>query len=258
MKIVVLIKRVPDTASILQVGPDNKSVKQDNVKFIINPYDEYAIEEALKIKETIGAEVVVVSAGGTECKETIRTAIAMGADNGVLVSGDGLKSTQCKGIAKVLAAATKRMAPDLVLAGKLATDDEASQVPERVAEILGIPHSSSITRVELSEGNVTVNKEVEEGSFTIEMSLPALISVQKGVNIPRYPTLPNILKAKKKEIMEIELSDLGIEPDDIKSGLIIEELYSPKYERRNRILEGGNVRMVKTLLDLLTVEEKVL
>jgi len=258
MKIVVLIKRVPDTASVLQLGPDNRSINQDNIKYIINPFDEYAIEEALKIKESIGAEVIVMSAGEMACKETIRTAIAMGADNGVLVHGGGLEFAQSKGISVVLAAAINKLTPDMVLAGKQATDDEASQVPERVAEILGIPHSSSITRVELSEGKVTVDKEVEGGVFTIEMPLPALLCVQKGVNIPRYPTLPNILKSKKKEISEIELSDLGLEIKEIKSGLVIEGLYAPKYERRNRILDGDCTQKVKTLLDFLTVEEKVL
>jgi electron transfer flavoprotein beta subunit len=258
MKIAVLIKRVPDTASVIKIGGDNKSIVTDNLKYVLSPYDEHAVEEAVKIKESSEAEVVVVSAGGEENKETIRVALAMGADRGILVKDEALNSASSKGISKALAAAVKTETPDLVFAGKQAVDDDAAQVPERVGEILGLPHVSVITRLELKDKTAVVDRDVEGGKYTIEVELPTLFTMEKAINTPRYPALPNIMKAKKKEIKEVDLSGLGLLADDVKAGISIEGLSTPKQERKNKMLEGDKQQVVQELIRILKEDEKVL
>lgn len=259
MKIAVLVKRVPDTASVFKIAPGNTAIATEGLKFVISPYDEYAIEEAIKIKEAgKAAEVVVVSLGPPACAEVMRTALAMGADAGVLVTGDKAEHLSSRGVAAALAAALRQIAPNLVLAGKQAVDDDASQVPERVAELLEWPHASVVTRVELGDNTVTVDREIEGGQYTLELPLPALLSIQKGINTPRYPTLPNIMKAKKKPLEEIQLASLGIGDDLLAQGLAIEQLALPRQERLNKILSGDNAEQVKELVRILKEDEKAL
>jgi electron transfer flavoprotein beta subunit len=257
MKIVVLVKRVPDTASVFKIGGDGKSVDLSGLKFVMSPYDEHAVEEAIKLKEAGEAEIVVVSLGGVDAKETIRQGLAMGADRGVLVTGAGEGITS-RGVAKALAAAVKRESPELIFAGKQAVDDDASQVPERVAEILGMPHASVVTRLVLSNGMAEVDREIEGGQYTVEMPLPALFSMEKGINTPRYPTLPNIMKAKKKPIDEVSLEELGLSAGDLASGLSVAGLSLPRQDRRNRILEGEPRDAAKALLKALREEDQVI
>lgn len=258
MVIAVLVKRVPDTASTFAIGADEKSVDTANLKYVMSPYDEHAVEEAIKIREDKGGEAVVVSLGVEGVKETIRTALAMGMDRAVLVREDNPSELGHLGIAKALAAAVKTLSPDLVLAGKQAVDDDASQVPERVAEILEIPHASIVTKIELGDGNAVVEREIEGGHYEVEVPLPALFTTQKGINTPRYPTLPNIMKAKKKEIKEMTLEELGLNRDDLKSGLSVENMSLPRQERLNNVLDGEHADTVKQLVSALKEEEKVL
>ncbi len=259
MKIAVLMKRVPDTASVFKIGADNKSVETDNLKYVMSPYDEHALEEAIQTKEAGKAdEVFVVTVGPDAAKETIRTALAMGADRAVFVKDDAASGTNCKGTAMILAAALKTEAPELIFAGKQAVDDDASQVPERVAELLDIPHASVVTSFELNDGTALVEREIEGGHYKLEMTLPVLITTQKGINTPRYPTLPNIMKAKKKEIKELSFADIGLSADDVASGVTIEEMALPRQDRLNKILEGENEERVAQLLSVLREEEKVL
>jgi electron transfer flavoprotein beta subunit len=258
MKIAVLIKRVPDTASVFKIGGDNKSVDTGGLKFVMSPYDEHAVEEALQIREAGNAEeVVVVTMGMDGTQETIRQALAMGADRAIFVKD--VEGTNCKGTAQVLAAALKTEEFQLVFAGKQAVDDDASQVPERVAELLEIPHSSVVTNLDFADGKITVTREIEGGNYTLELPTPALATIEKGINSPRYPTLPNIMKAKKKEIKEISLGDLGLSQDDIASGIQIENMALPRQDRLNSILEGEtNEEKVSALLSALRETEKVL
>lgn len=259
MNIVVLMKRVPDTASVFKIGADNKSVDTDNLKFIISPYDEHAMEEALLTREAGKAEeVIVVTMGPEGTQETIRTALAMGADRAVFIKDEGTEGIGCKGTAMVLAAAAKTEEPGLIFAGKQAVDDDASQVPERVAEILEIPHASVVTAIEFDGSSLTVEREIEGGHYKMEMATPALVTFQKGINTPRYPTLPNIMKAKKKEIKELSLSDIGLSADDIASGVSVEGMALPRQDRLNKILDGDNNERVALLLSALREEEKVL
>jgi electron transfer flavoprotein beta subunit len=258
MVIAVLVKQVPDTASTFAIGADQKSVDLANPKYVMSPYDEHAVEEAIKIRDDKGGEAIAVSLGGDGVKETIRTALAMGMDRAVLVKDDNPSELGHLGIAKALAAAVKTVGADLVLAGKQAVDDDASQVPERVAEILELPHASIVTKVEVGDGKIEVEREIEGGHYDIEMPLPALLSIQKGINTPRYPTLPNIMKAKKKEIKDVTLDELGLSRDELKSGLSVENMALPRQERLNNVLEGEHADTVKQLVSALKEQEKVL
>lgn len=259
MKIAVLVKRVPDTASVFKVGSDNKSVETGNLKFVMSPYDEHAMEAAIAGREADKAdEVIVFSMGDEKSPETIRTALAMGGDRAVLVKDAATAGLSQKGTAEVLAAALRTENPDLILAGKQAVDDDASQVPERIAELLDLPHASVVTRFELGDGTVSIDREIEGGHYSMEIPTPAVFTMQKGVNTPRYPTLPNIMKAKKKEIKEFTIADLGLNLDDLASGLEVKEMATPRQERLNKIIEGENAERVEQLVSILRQEEKVL
>lgn len=259
MKIAVLVKRVPDTASVFKIGPDNKSVETGGLKFVMSPYDEHAVEEAIQQREAGNAEEVIVFTAGTEgTQETIRTALAMGADRAVFAKDPALENATGKGIAEALAAALKTEEPGLIFAGKQAVDDDASQVAERVAELLDMPHVSVVTRFALEGDTANADREIEGGHYTVEVKLPALFTLQKGVNTPRYPTLPNIMKAKKKEIKELGLADLGLDAASLASGLETQESALPRQERLNKILDGETPERVGQLLSILRQEEKVL
>ena len=257
MKIAVIIKRVPDTASLIKIGADGKSIAMEGLKFVLSPYDEHAVEQAMLIKEAETAtgagttDVVVVSAGGEECKETMRLALAMGADSGLLIKDPRLANASSKPVAVALAAALKTLQPDLIFSGKQAVDDDASQVGERVAEIMGIPHVSTVTAFKLADAKATVTREVEGGNYTMEVTLPALFTAQKGLNAPRYPTLPNIMKAKKKDIKEVSLADLGLSDADAGSQLEICAVEAPKPRSAGKILEGDNAGRVSQLIKAL-------
>jgi len=258
VKIAVLVKRVPDTASVFTIAGDGASVELGNLKFVMSPYDEYAVEEALKLREQHGGEVVVVSLGAAESKEIVRSALAMGADSGLLITGSGLEKLSSRGTAVALAAALKSLAPDLVLAGKQAVDDDAAQVPERVAELLDWPHASVITRLDVQRDTATVDREVEGGQYTLAIKLPAVFTAQKGLNTPRYPTLPNIMKAKKKEIRELGVADLGLTPDSLAANMTVVAMSLPRQHRLGKILEGDTPQRVAALVKALREDEKVM
>lgn len=253
MKILVLIKRVPDTASMFKIAPDGKSVAGENLKYVMGPYDEHAAEEAVKIKEAGEAEVVAVSLGAEAAQETIRLALAMGADRGILVQAEGLSP---RGVALALAEVVRREAPDLVLAGKQAVDDDAAQVPERVAELLEWPHASVVTRLVLEGGTATVDREIEGGKHTLAMPLPCVLSIEKGINQPRYPKLPNIMKAKSKPLAVYTPADLGPDAGALANGLETISLATPNQARRGRMLEGDSAAKVRELLRALREDEK--
>ena len=256
MKVAVLVKRVPDTASELRVAEDGKSVAVSGLKYVMSPYDEHAVELAIQLKEASGAEVVIVSAGSADTKDAIRSALAMGADSGLLVvTPDGLSG---KAAARLLARALSGLSADLILAGKQAVDDDGAQVPERVAEILGIPHASVITRFELNGAAASVDREIDGGQYSFEVPLPALFTLQKGINTPRYPTLPNIMKAKKKEIKEVTPESLGGSGAELASGITVESMYLPRKQRLGKVLSGDTPARVHELVRVLREEEKVL
>jgi electron transfer flavoprotein beta subunit len=215
LKIVALVKCVPDTEAKIRVNADGSDVETQDVKFVMNPYDEYAVEQALRVKEKVGGDsaVAVVAMGPDRVVETLRTALAMGADEAVHVwdpafeGGDGLAN------ARVLAEAVKPLAPDLVFAGKQGIDYDAAQTHAAVAEFLDMPQGLIATEFTLSDDNksVTVKRRVEGGDEVVDLNLPAVISCEKGINEPRYASLPGIMKAKKKEIKKVTLADLPLE-----------------------------------------------
>jgi electron transfer flavoprotein beta subunit len=248
VKIAVCIKRVPDTETRIKVAADGKSIDENGVKFVLNPYDEFAVEEALRLKERAGSgEVVVVSLGGDASQETIRTALAMGADRGVLLRTPA-RSLDPLAVARVLAAELRGY--DLVLFGKLAIDDYSHAVGPMVAELLGVPCVSSIAHLDLADGNGTAEREIEGGIEVVEFALPAVLTADKGLNEPRYPALRGIMLAKKKPL---EVKDVTLEP----GGIEVLELTLPPERSGGRIL-GEGPDAVPALIDALRNEAKVL
>jgi electron transfer flavoprotein beta subunit len=201
MKIAVCISHVPDTTTKVIIGQDGKKIDEKGVTYIINPYDEYAVEEGLRLKEKNGGEVTAISLGSDSSKETIRKAYAMGVDKGILIKDtneqDSLSTAQS------LAVVLKDLSPDVILFGKQSIDYDSSQVGVLVAEILGYSSVTIVTKLEISGNTATCEREIEGGKEIVEASLPLVITAQKGLNEPRYPNLKGIMAAKSKPIQEI-------------------------------------------------------
>jgi electron transfer flavoprotein beta subunit len=211
MEIVVLVKQVPDTEALVQIAGDGKSIKTDDIKWIMNPYDEIAVEEALRIKEAQGGSVTILSLGPQKAQETIRTALAMGADKGIHVNDPAAQGSDTLATAKILAAALKQIPFDLIIAGHRAVDEDNFQVGAAVAELLGIPQISMVIKEEIADGKIRCHRVIEGGSVVVEASLPALFTTQRGLNEPRYASLPGIMKAKKKPLDVKTVADLGLD-----------------------------------------------
>ncbi len=214
MKIVALLKRVPDTEAKILIKPDGTGIKDEGIKYVINTYDDYAIEEGLRLREKTGGngKVTVVCMGPEEATELIRTALAMGADDAVHICDKALGNPDPFTTAAVLAKAVSREGFDIIFCGKQAIDDDMAQVHSIMAEMLDIPQVSVATKFEISADakRATVRRRIEGGDEKVETSLPAVISCEKGLNEPRYASLPGIMKAKKKEIRRMTLADLGL------------------------------------------------
>ncbi|MGV2052419.1 electron transfer flavoprotein subunit beta/FixA family protein [Agrobacterium sp. 22-209-1] len=210
MKILVTVKRVVDYNVKIRVKPDGSGVDLSNVKMSMNPFDEISVEEALRLKEAGKAdEVVVVSIGPAKAEETLRTALAMGADRAILVeTEDNLEPLS---VAKVVKAIAEQEQPGLVIVGKQAIDDDSNQTGQMVSALLGWPQATFASKVELKEGSVDVSREVDGGIQTINVKLPAIVTSDLRLNEPRYASLPNIMKAKKKPLDKKALADFGIE-----------------------------------------------
>ncbi|MCP4386411.1 MAG: electron transfer flavoprotein subunit beta/FixA family protein [Hyphomicrobiales bacterium] len=210
MKILVPVKRVVDYNVKVRVKPDGSGVELANVKMAMNPFDEIAVEEALRLKEAGAAsEVVLISVGPAEAAETIRTGLAMGADRGILVKTD--QPSEPLGVAKVLKAIAAEESPGLIILGKQAIDDDCNQTGQMLAAFLGWPQGTFASRIELSGGSATVTREVDGGLETVRLELPAVVTTDLRLNEPRYASLPNIMRAKKKPIDEKSADDLGVD-----------------------------------------------
>jgi len=213
MNIVVCVKAVPDMESRFKIKSDHSHIDDEGLIYKMNSFDECAVEEALKIKEKHGGEVLILSLGDEKTKQVMRKAFAMGAERGVLLNDSAFSDSHAVTVAKLFKAALVSFKPDLVLTGIQAEDDQQAQVGPALAESLGLAHVTVATKIEVSQDlkNVTVYRELEGGSLeVVELDLPALITIQTGINIPRYPSLPGIMKAKKKEIKELKLADVGL------------------------------------------------
>lgn len=202
MNILVSISQVPDTATKVNVAADGLSIDRTGVKFILNPYDEFAVEEALRLKEkNAGSTVTVLSVGGEAAKEAMRVALAMGADNGILVK-DETAAGDSFVVAANIAHVVKELAPSIVFMGKQSVDYDGSELPSMVSELTGLPSATVVVKLDIQGGKAVCEREVEGGREIVELTMPAIIGAQKGLNDPRYPSLPNIMKAKSKPIEE--------------------------------------------------------
>jgi electron transfer flavoprotein beta subunit len=264
VNIIVCLKQVPDTETQIKVGSDGKSIVTDDIKWVMNPYDEHGVEEALRIKEKFGGEVTVVGLGPKRVTESIRTALAMGADKGVLISDEALEGSDSLAVAKALAAAIKELDYDLIFSGQRGVDDDMGVVGANIAELLDIPQLSVIDKVEVAEDgkSVKVNRPIEGSKLVIESPLPALITTQKGLNEPRYASLPGIMKAKKKPFDEKTLSDLGLDAAEFGEGarkVKVLEITPPPAREAGKIVEGETPQeKAAGLAKLLHDEAKVI
>jgi electron transfer flavoprotein beta subunit len=248
VKSIVCVKRVPDTETRIRIAGDGGSIETAGVKYVLNPYDEFAVEAALKHKEAAGSgEVTVVTAGGAESAETLRTALAMGADNAVLVKTD--RPVEGLAAARVLAEEIRGREYDLVLFGLRAVDDDLQAVGPMTAELLGIPVASAVTEFSVEGGKVTAQREVEGGVEVVELRMPCALTLTKGAYEPRYASLKGIMAAKKKPLEE--------KAGAAASGALAQQLSYPPERQAGRIV-GQGADAVPELVRLLREEAKVL
>ncbi|MDD3643069.1 MAG: electron transfer flavoprotein subunit beta/FixA family protein [Candidatus Krumholzibacteria bacterium] len=263
MKVVVLLKRVPDTEAKILINQEGTGIREDGIKYIINTYDEYAVEEGLRLKEKLGGDtkVTVVCLGPAEATETIRTALAMGADDAVHISDPALAGAGPFTAAAVLAAAIGAGGFDIIFCGKQAIDDDQAQVQCILAEMLDVPQVNAASSFEIGAGGAAaaVGRRIEGGEEKWESSLPVLISCDKGLNEPRYASLPGIMKAKKKEIRTKTLADLGFhEVPNRGRSRIVKWLPLPRSGECRMIEAGEPADAVRELVRLLREEAKVI
>ncbi|KGP73844.1 electron transfer flavoprotein subunit beta/FixA family protein [Pontibacillus yanchengensis] len=257
MNIYVLMKRTFDTEEKIVI--EDSRIEEEGAEFIINPYDEYAIEEAIQLRDEHGGEVTVVTIGGEDAEKQLRTALAMGADKSVLINTeDDVEEGDQYTTVKILEAFFADKDADLILAGNVAIDEASGQVGPRLAERMDIPYVTTITNIEIDGETVHIERDVEGDVEKIDSSLPLLVTCQQGLNEPRYPSLPGIMKAKKKPLEELELDDLDLEEDDVEMKTKTIEIYLPPEKEAGRVLEGEVEDQVKELVTLLRDEAKVL
>lgn len=257
MNIYVLLKKTFDTEDKIVI--EDGQIEDDGAEFIINPYDEYAVEEAIKQRDEHGGEVTVVTIGDEDSEKQLRTALAMGADQAVLINteydldeGDQYTTT------KILEAFFEDKEVDLILAGNVAIDEASGQVGPRLAEALNIPFVTTIVGLEIEDDQVKIDKDVEGDIEKIEATLPLLVTCQQGLNEPRYPSLPGIMQARNKPLEELELMDLDLDEEDVAAKTETVDIFLPPEKEAGRILEGDIEDQVKELVSLLKDEAKVL
>jgi len=262
VKIGVCIKQVPDTETKVRIAADGRSIDETGVTFVISPYDEYALEEALRIKDKQPGEVVVFTVGDERAATSLRTALAMGADRAVHLKDAAFEGSDAVGLSRILAAALKPESFDLILMGKQAVGTDRGQIGPRVAELLGMPHVSVITHLEMTEKTFRAHREIEGAHEVVEGSTPVLLTAQKGLNEPRYASLKGILAAKKKELKVLGAADLGLDPATVgKAGSRTrwEKLELPPARTAGKLLKDMEpAAAARELVRLLREEAKVI
>lgn len=257
MKIFVCIKQVPDTETKIKITPDQNGIDTAGVKWVLNPYDEYAVEEAVKLRDAnAGSQVWVLSAGPkARVVESLRTALAMGADEAIVINAENLDNySTAKALAEVIKA---EGGAKVIFSGKLAIDDNASSVSQMMAEFLNVPHTTVVSKFSFNGENVVVERDVEGGAKeVVQMMTPAVVAANKGLNMPRYASLPGIMKAKKKVIKEVEFASLNIPATDIK--LKYTGFTMPADKPPVKMLTGDSSAQASQLVSLLRDEAKVL
>jgi electron transfer flavoprotein beta subunit len=249
LKVLVPVKRVVDYNVKVRVKNDKSGVELDNVKMSMNPFDEIAVEEALRLKEKgIATEVIAISIGPTQVQETIRNALAMGADSGIFI--EATNNLEPLNIAKIISSVAKKESIDLMILGKQAIDDDMNATGQMIAALLGWPQATFASKVEISDKKAVVSREVDGGIENIEVALPAVISTDLRLNEPRYASLPNIMKAKKKPINQIQVDELNLK--------IEQRLDILKVEEPTKRQSGIMLKTVEELIDKLKNEAKVI
>ncbi|PSR28847.1 MAG: electron transfer flavoprotein subunit beta [Sulfobacillus benefaciens] len=255
MKVLVMVKQVPDTETRIKIRPDGQGIVEDGIKWVINPYDEFAVEESLRIREKFGGETVVVALGPKRVEEAVRQSLAMGADRAVIIeSADMLEPSL---VVQALAKVVKEEGFDLIITGKQAVDDDSAQVGPMLAARLGLPHASIVIKLDIddSQNKLRVERELEGATEVVELPFPSVITAQRGLNEPRYPTLPNIMKAKKKEVKRIPLDSLSIDPSP---RIRLIQLSPPPDRPQPTVLTGEPAETAKKLAELLHEQAKVI
>jgi electron transfer flavoprotein beta subunit len=247
MKFAVCINHVPDTAAKITIAPDGKNIDKTGVTFVLNPYDEYAIEECLRLKEKNTDEVIAISLGGDAHKETLRKALAMGVDKAVLLKDDSIRDSFS--VARALADYLKEISAGVIFFGKQSVDSDSAAVGTMVAEMLGLPSVSVAVKLEIADGKATVEREIEGGKEKVQTTLPAVFTAQKGLNEPRYPSLKGIMASKNKPIEEKVPA-----PFQVKVEVLV--MRKPSSKNAGKII-GSDVSAVPELVRLLHEEAKV-
>jgi electron transfer flavoprotein beta subunit len=256
VKIVVCIKQVPARDSLLRVDAAGAWIQEADLSYEINEPDAYALEEGLQLKEKHGGEVVVMCAGPARAAQTIREALAKGADRAIHIEEENLAAFDPLGLARLMAAALQAEKPDLVLTGLQSDDLGYGQTGVILAEVLGLPHATIIMQVEKQDGAIRVKRELEDGWFQyVEMPLPALLTIQSGINKLRYATLMGIKKAKIKEVKRLTTAELGIAPQ---AAIRFERVYLPEKTKRTQIFDGAPKEAAAKLVEKLKFEARVL
>lgn len=256
VNIVVCVKQVPDTEALIQVKADGSGIEEGGIKWVMNPYDEFGVEEALQLKEKNGGEVTIVSVGPARAIDAVRTALAMGADKAVHVSDPALDNADSYVTATALAAVIKDLSYDLIFCGQRAIDTDAGQVGLILAELLGIPQMTVITKLAVESSSVKGTKAIEGAQVTIESPMPCVITAQKGLNEPRYASLPGIMKAKKKPVDVKDAAALGIAAD-VKANVV--KMTPPPERAPGKVIEGDDpAAKAAELVRLLREEAKVI
>lgn len=256
MNILVCLKQTFDTEERITI--EDGVISEEGVEFVINPYDEYAVEEAIKLKEEHGGEVTVITVGPERAEQALRTAMAMGADKGMIIDTEDLDADE-HSIAHILAAVIREQEYDIILTGYMAVDDGSAQVGPRLAELLDIPHISTITKLTIEGDQVKVERDVEGDTEYIEAKLPILVTAQQGLNEPRYPSLPGIMKAKRKPLEQLDWDELDDIDDDLVAAKTEQlEVFLPPEKQAGKVLQGEIPDQVKELVHLLRNEAKVI
>lgn len=262
VKIAVLIKQVPSSEARIRVAADGRSIDPADVEYGVNVYDEYAMEAALQTKEKHGGEVVVLALGGPKVEEALRTCLALGADRAVVLRDEAFAGGDSLGTARVLSAALRKEAPDLILCGKLSIDEENFAVGPQVAELLDLPHASVLSHLEVPDPkHVTAKREIEGGMEELEIELPAVLTANKGLNEPRYASLKGIMMAKKKPMETLDAAGLGLDPATVgaqAAQVSIVAMEPPPERSGGRLFEGAAKDVVPEVVRLLKEEAKVL
>jgi electron transfer flavoprotein beta subunit len=258
MKIYVLVKHVRDTETRVKVNPDGGSLEFIGDNKVISPYDEFAVEAALQLKEKFGGEVVAVTLGDDDSAKSLRQAMAMGADSAILIKDALFEGLDVYSAAKVIAKALSAEQHDLILAGKHGVGDDNQAVGSMVAAFLGVPVATVVTNLEIENNSAKVKREIEGGTEVLSMPLPAVITCQKGLNEPRYPSLKGIMAAKKKEVKILNSLELGLDAGSVNSKVLSKGFLAPPPRPQGRLIEGEPRAQVKELVRLLRDEAKVL